>query len=286
MPSREIEKLKPSTFETIDAAVLNWVDESLNIFTTTNEGWKKVPVFWLTAERAAQRQKRRDTFSDALVFPMISIERQGVEKTNVNQRPIPGNIYQVNDRRRNSFYISKKINQAKTKDFTNADRLKVFGQANFPIRDSFGKKRPNEKIVYQYKFIPMPVYYDLSYAINLRADYQQQMNEMMSPFMVYAGGINQFIIEKEGYTYEAFIESSFPSENNLAGLGEEEKKYETTVKIKVLGFLIGSGKNQVQPKVGIRENRVQIRFQRERVMFGDINENSVKDGEEKEPYRG
>ena len=132
----------------------------------------------------------------------------------------------------------------------------------------------------------MPVYYDLSYAINLRADYQQQMNEMMSPFMVYAGGINQFIIEKEGYTYEAFIESSFPSENNLAGLGEEEKKYETTVKIKVLGFLIGSGKNQVQPKVGIRENRVQIRFQRERVMFGDINENSVKDGEEKEPYRG
>ena len=72
MPSKtRIKNLKPSNFETIDAALLDWVENILDIHTTTNEGWKKVPVFWLTAERAAQRQKRRDTFSDALIFPMI-----------------------------------------------------------------------------------------------------------------------------------------------------------------------------------------------------------------------
>ena len=54
----------------------------------------------------------------------------------------------------------------------------------------------------------------------------------------------------------------------------------------MLGFLVGSGDNQEQPKIGIRENRVQLRFQREKVILGDINEYSINDGKEKEPYRG
>jgi len=289
MPSKKIENLKPSNFETIDAAMLKWVDETLNIFSTTNDGWKKVPVVWLTAERAFQIKHKKDMRSNdsqSLIFPMITIEREGVTKTEVSQRPIPGNIFPVNDRRRNSFYVSRKINQAKTKDFANADRLKAYGQPNFPVRDRFGRKKENQKIVYEYKYMPMPVYYDLSYSINLRADYQQQMNEMMSPFMTFAGGINQFIIERDGHTYEAFIESTLPTDNNLSALGEEEKKYETAIKIKVLGFIVGSGENQEQPKIGIRENRVQLRFQREKVILGDINEYSINDGKEKEPYRG
>ena len=101
----------------------------------------------------------------------------------------------------------------------------------------------------------------------------------------YTGGINQFIIEKDGYSYEAFIEASLSQDNNIASLGEDEKKYETVIKVKVLGFLVGSDKNQQQPKIGIRENRVKIRFPRERVIVGDVNQNSITDGEEKEPYR-
>ena len=58
MPSR-IKTLKPSTFETIDSAVFDWVDNVLDLHATTNEGWKKVPVLWLTTERAAQRERRR-----------------------------------------------------------------------------------------------------------------------------------------------------------------------------------------------------------------------------------
>jgi hypothetical protein len=51
MPSK-VETLRPSTFETIDASVLEWVSNVLDIYATTNEGWKKVPVVWMTAERA------------------------------------------------------------------------------------------------------------------------------------------------------------------------------------------------------------------------------------------
>ena len=158
-------------------------------------------------------------------------------------------------------------------------------QINSPSKDRFGKKIKNEKIVYEIRTIPMPVYYDIVYTINLRGDYQQQMNEMMSPFMVYAGGINQFLIKKDGYVYEAFIEAAYNQSNNLASLGEEEKKYETTIKVKVLGNIVGAGKNQETPSVVVRENQVQIRFPREHVIVGDINEYSIKDNKEKEPYR-
>ena len=45
--------------------------------------------------------------------------------------------------------------------------------------------------------------------------------------------------------------------------------FETVVQIKVLGYLIGEGKNRERPKVTIRENYVKIRVSRERVIVGD-----------------
>tara|TARA_R110000824_G_scaffold181468_5_gene362291 strand:+ start:263 stop:1150 length:888 start_codon:yes stop_codon:yes gene_type:complete len=284
MPHK-VKTLKPSNFETIDSAVFNWVDKVLDIHSTTNQGWKKVHVMWLTAERAAQRERRRTNGADALIFPMISVERTSVGKTAVASRPIPGNVFPVRDYRKGSYRIHKRINQEKTKNFRNADSVDVYGQNNFPWKDSFGKKIPNQKIVYQTITAPMPVYYDLSYTINIRTDYQQQMNEVMQPFMVLAGGINQFILEKDGYSYEAFIEDNYPSDNNVSNLSEEEKKYETTVTLKVLGFILGSGKNQETPKMVIRENTVELKFQRERVVLGDINEYGIDDNKEKEPLR-
>ena len=41
--------------------------------------------------------------------------------------------------------------------------------------------------------IPVPVYVEVTYSIRLRAEYQQQINEMLTPFLVKTGQINQFI---------------------------------------------------------------------------------------------
>ena len=49
----------PSTLETIDFALFNFVNEKLNLFTTTNEGFKKVPIIWASAERAFQLKKKK-----------------------------------------------------------------------------------------------------------------------------------------------------------------------------------------------------------------------------------
>ena len=40
----------------------------------------------------------------------------------------------------------------------------------------------------------------------------------------------------------------------------------------MLGYILGADKNQETPHIVIRENPVEIRFQRERVMMGDIED--------------
>ncbi len=51
MPTREI-TLEPSTIETIDFAIYNLINEGFDLHTSTNTGFKKVPVLWISPERA------------------------------------------------------------------------------------------------------------------------------------------------------------------------------------------------------------------------------------------
>ncbi len=72
----------PSTLETIDQAFYNWLDEKLDIFATTNRGWNKVPLIWVSAERAFQVKEDkdlRDKFG-VLKLPLITIERSSIVK--------------------------------------------------------------------------------------------------------------------------------------------------------------------------------------------------------------
>ena len=49
----------------------------------------------------------------------------------------------------------------------------------------------------------------------------------------------------------------------------EERRFETKIDIRVLGYLIGEGQNQETPKFSIRENAVEVRIPRERVVWDD-----------------
>ena len=95
------------------------------------------------------------------------------------------------------------------------------------------------------------------------------MNEIFTPFMTYTGQINNFFITRDGHKFEGLIQNDFGLENNISNLGEEERSFKTVVDLKILGYLIGSGKNDNQPKVTKRENAVEFRFTRERVVLGD-----------------
>ena len=52
---------------------------------------------------------------------------------------------------------------------------------------------------------------------------------------------------------------------------------ENTINIEVLGYLIGAGENEDQPIIVKRENAVEFKLSKEKVIFGDIPE-TLKDG--------
>jgi len=254
----------PSTLETIDTALYNHIDNDMNIFCVTNKGWEKVPVIWVSAERAYQVKNSkdlRDVNMGAIILPVITIERTNITKDLIKKGGVFGNVPPVNDSKGGTITIARVINQEKTSNFANASSLRWHGQKNFP--------RKNKKVVYQTATIPLPVYIEATYAIKIQTEYQQQINEIIAPFITRPGGINYIVISKDGHSYEAFVQQDFSMENNVSKLEEEERKYQTKIDIKVLGHLIGEGKNSEQPRIVYRENAVDVKIGRERVILGD-----------------
>jgi len=257
--------LQPSNLENIDLAMFNWINEKLNVFSNSNRGWEKVPVIWTSAERAFQskRDKGLRDKEGALILPLITVERTSIEKDLSFKGSLQSNVFPVNDARGGSVSFDRMINQTKTKNFQNADAKKDYGQINFKV------KKKNNKVVYTYRSIPMPVYVSVQYKIMLRAEYQQQINELSQPFMVATGGINAFIMREKGHRYEGFMLSSYGQEDSVADMSEDERMYQTAVEIKVLGYLIGGADNQKSPQIIERENSVVVKLPRERVILGD-----------------
>ena len=257
--------LQPSNLENIDLSIFNWVNDKLNIFATSNRGWEKVPVIWTAAERAYQSKRSKDLRDKegALILPLITVERTSIEKDLTFKGSLQSNIFPRNDYKGGSVELDRVINQVKTKNFQNADAKRDYGQINFKVA------KKNDKIVYTYRSIPMPVYVTVMYKIMLRAEYQQQINELAQPFMVATGGINAFIMRERGHRYEGFMQTSYTQENSVADMSDKERMYQTTIEIKVLGYLIGGGDNQKTPQIVERENAVKIKLPRERVILGD-----------------
>jgi hypothetical protein len=285
--TQEIE-IRPSTIETIDRALLEYL-EGLDIHAQSNKGWQPVPIIWAGAERAFQiknEQNLRDV-KGVLKLPMILIERTSIVKDLNKKGSIQGLGAPRGDYKNANITIARVINQDKTANFVNAEAKKLtgprgkrnvgHGQLNFP-----GKTK---KVVYKSVSIPIPLYLELNYKLVLKTEYQQQMNEIIMPFMVSSGPINYKVLSKDNHKYEAFFESDYAIENNIASLGDEERSYNTTINVRVLGHIIGSGKNQDTPKIVHRENAVEVTFPREHVMLGDTPEHGRISGSADPFYR-
>jgi len=261
--------IQPANIENIDFALYDYID-GLNIFTTTNKGWKETPVIWVTPERAFQIKHNKDfrNIEGVFTLPAITIERSSITKDLSRKGGIFGNA--LTNERGGAITIARRINQEKTQKFANADSYRLNKQDNFPTIGAGNKVSKNKKVVYQTYTIPAPTYIELLYSVTLRAEYQQQINEMIEPFIRIGSHINYATLTRNNHRYEAFVQQDFSVENNISNLEEGERKYETKVDIKVLGYIIGTGKNQEGSKIIVKENFVDVKIGRERVVMGDI----------------
>ena len=264
--------LNPSTLEDIDFAMYKHINDTLNIHCDTNKGFKKVPVIFATADRVFHSKNDKDSHDahSNIIYPVISIERTNITK-DVSKRGIlaPGiNVPAVRDAMGGSITVARKVQQIKSRDRANADAIRKSATKTDKNRQTF--PRENTKVVYEVMSIPIPVYLDIEYQVKIKTEYIQQMNEATVPFMTTTGAQHTFFIEHEGNRYESFIQPDFSQENNATNLGtEDERTFETTVTIKVLGHIIGADKNQEQPTVVVRETAAEIKLSRERVMTQD-----------------
>ena len=62
--------------------MFNWIEQELDLFTTTNKGWKKVPLIWASPERAYFSKEKKDLYDldGTLIYPIMSIERTSIAK--------------------------------------------------------------------------------------------------------------------------------------------------------------------------------------------------------------
>ena len=270
---------QPSTIENIDRAVFEYVRDELALHAVSNRGFKKVPVIWISAERAYQTKRAENAPTDdamlrdslgALILPVITIERKSVVKNPTRKGAAWANVPESRDYRGGSITVARRIQQDKTANFANADSFKAGGNRNARKQVNFKTRRNNQKVVYQTITMPMPVYVDITYSILLKTEYQEQMNQLITPLITKPGGVNYIPIRRDGHFYEAFMRSDFSQNNNISTLNEEERRYETKVDLEVLGYLIGEDTNEDRPKHVIRENAVQLRIPRERIVTGDV----------------
>ena len=229
-PALKEVKFMPSTIETVDVALFNWLDEELNIFCTTNEGWKKVPLIWSMPERSFQIKDKKELRNrDVFTLPAISIERTSVVKDPNMKGVAWSHLPRQNDAKGGAITVARRLQQEKTANFKNADAKRLFGQNTYPYK--------SDKIVYETITMPLPTYVMMTYKLTINTEYQQQMNEIVTPFLAYTGQINNFFINNDGHRFEGFVDGNLSLENNISNLSEEERKFMTSIDLKILGYL-------------------------------------------------
>lgn len=272
--SRDVTVYK-SDLEDIDFSLYNFVDDRLDIFTSSNEGFKKVPVVWAGAERAySAKDENIDRDKIGMVkLPIIVVERATIKKPQ-NKRTLPyAAVDPRGDLKGGAITINRVIKQDKTSNFANADALRRKGQQYAPL---YRRGEKNKKIVYETITLPIPIYVEITYNIHLKTEYQEQMNDLLTPFARVSNAHTRVMLSHNNNEYEAFIGEDYGIKNTIVNYESNERKYEATIPINVMGYLIGDGKNQSQPRVVRRENAVQVRFARERVIMDPDNDGEFR----------
>jgi hypothetical protein len=261
---KELEKIhfEPSTIETIDRSVYQFV-KNLNLQVDTNKGVTTVPVLWGTSERSFLSKNAPDSrdIQGALIFPAISIKRSSFTKPAASPGVFIGNLPENYGSEGGTFEVSRVINEVKSRNFANATAKKLTGQESYPI--------DNKKKVYKILSIPMPVNVELSYQITLRTEYQQQINDLILPFITTPGTVRAIRLEFGDHKYEGFIQPQFQSQDNLSSFEGDARKFEMSVDIRVVGYLVGHGNSREKPFISIRENVVEVKLPRERAMLDE-----------------
>jgi hypothetical protein len=258
--------LAPSKIEDIDYAIYNFINDKLDIFVDSNEGWEKVPVIYSLPERSYQIKNDPELRPNGrtLKYPLISIH-----KVSAVQNPANKGVYGVNlppyfdfYNRGGSIPVARVVEQEQTAKFANANAIRKSDGGMNKNRQTFPGK--NKNIVYETLMIPMPTFVEMTYTIDIVTEYQMQMNQILAKFHTHTGDPSVFSVSHERNSYEAFIDPNYNIDFKADGLDVTERIFKAALSIKVLGYIVGDPDNQNTPITVKRQSAAKIRFGRER----------------------
>ena len=266
--------LSPSKMEDIDYAIYNYLNDTMNIFCDSNDGFQKVPVIFAGNERAYDIKANPTLRSDddnVLEYPLISLV-----KTTINQDPAKKGRYGVNIPPyfdvypQGSIAIAREVVQKESRDRANNTAINRYGNGTDTTYQTF--PFDNKEVVYETLYVTMPSFLEITYELKIITNYRQQMNQILAPLLTRHSTPAVFSITHEGHSYEAFVDPGWTNEGNSEALDVNERIFKTTTTIKVLGHITGAQENSERPDVIRRQSAAKVTVGREQVIVGDVPE--------------
>jgi len=244
------------TIEDVDRSIFNLFEKDLNFTVKNNKKPIKVPVIFATGERfalLARKKPLRDS-SSALILPLISIMRTGVEQNQGIGENVPLVI-----KRKLAPEDAEFQNIVNKQGIKNSDELPVAPSLSTPDGasedgtkilkkgiDSVGTSSPliasNASYnIFEIFEIPPVKHYMANYEITFWCQYTQQMNSMLTILM---GGytnnnVPSFRLDTaKGYFFTGFVEGSLTPDVNFDDFTEDERLVKCSINMRVQAFLV------------------------------------------------
>ena len=222
--------------EDLDYAVFNLFNSQIPLHYEIQGEQKRVPVIFATGERFAilRRNKPLTDRSGALILPLISIARTGLEQ--VPQKGMANNQMFPE-------VMVRRIHDKNTewRQLNNFEGFQHIAHSNVERKTSFNLGSQLEKNIYETIEVPPVRYFGATYQITIWSSFTQQMNDIttaiMSAYTINPG--QQFRIEsKKGYWFPAFIDSSFSQDASYNDFTNEERFVKSTMTLNTTGYIL------------------------------------------------
>lgn len=257
--------IPPCGVEDVDVGLFNLFDKEIKISVGNDQvQTKKVPIVFATGERWAML-KRNEPLRDStntLILPLIAITRsglaQGAAEDVVGRGIAPATGEFIIKRKLgstdrgyqalvNRLLLKNQLNVAvpdadKITDQVSTERSIGDMASDIDVIDGAYLKSNRLNNVYEVISIPTPQYFTATYDVLFRAQYTEQMNQMIEIFMssMLPWGQCWRIDTKKGYWFVATLaEGTFTNETNFQKV-EGERIINWKVSLKVPGYVLAS----------------------------------------------
>lgn len=272
--------IPPCGIEDVDRAFYDLFNEKLPLFYKKSKEageQTRIPVIFATGERFAfesKRQPLRDR-NGALILPIISITRSGVEQDSSKQGGVSDKFNEMVIRKRISPEDPVYQNLVNSKNLLHSEFASA-GKGSSPDFNLSSGRLLDPKLgknIFEIFVIPMPKYFTLKYEITVWCQYNQQANDVITAVLgsyVQPGNRTIRIDTKKGYWFVAYFEPTVSQDNNFTDSTDSERIIKIGLTAEVPGYLI-------LPEFPGSPNGVRSFVSAPSISFASVAEDSIEE---------